>query len=31
MVLLRVSKIAMIAALAAFAFIVAYDNLVDYD
>ncbi|HLN36155.1 MAG TPA: DUF2165 family protein, partial [Xanthobacteraceae bacterium] len=31
MVLLRLSKIAMIAALAAFAFIVAYDNLVDYD
>ena len=31
MVLLRLSKIAMIAALAAFAFIVAYDNIVDYD
>ncbi len=29
--LLRLSKIAMIAALAAFAFIVAYDNFVDYD
>ena len=31
MVLFRLSKIAMIAALAAFAFIVAYDNIVDYD
>jgi predicted small integral membrane protein len=31
MVLFRLSKIAMIAALAAFAFIVAYDNFVDYD
>ena len=28
MVLVRLSKIAMIAALAAFAFIVAYDNIV---
>jgi predicted small integral membrane protein len=31
MLLLRLSKIAMIAALAAFAFIVAYDNIVDYN
>src|SRR5580700_9593428 len=31
MMLFRLSKIAMIAALAAFAFVVAYDNLVDYD
>jgi predicted small integral membrane protein len=31
MVLFRLCKIAMIAALAAFAFIVAYDNIVDYD
>ena len=31
MVLFRLSKIAMIAALAAFAFIVAYDNVVDYN
>ena len=31
MVLFRLSKIAMIAALAAFAFVVAYDNIVDYD
>ncbi len=31
MLLFRLSKIAMIAALAAFAFIVAYDNIVDYD
>src|ERR1700726_2086928 len=31
MVLFRLSKIAMIAALAVFAFIVAYDNIVDYD
>ena len=31
MMLLRLAKIAMIAALAAFAFIVAYDNLVDYN
>src|SRR6202140_1952826 len=31
MVAFRLCKIAMIAALAAFAFIVAYDNFVDYD
>jgi predicted small integral membrane protein len=31
MVLFRLSKIAMVAALAAFALIVTYDNLVDYD
>jgi predicted small integral membrane protein len=31
MMLFRLCKIAMIAALAAFAFIVAYDNIVDYD
>jgi predicted small integral membrane protein len=31
MLLLRLSKIAMIAALAAFAFVVAYDNIVDYN
>jgi predicted small integral membrane protein len=31
MVLFRLSKIATIAALAAFAFIVAYDNIVDYN
>ena len=31
MLLLRFSKIAMIAALAAFAFIVTYDNIVDYN
>jgi predicted small integral membrane protein len=31
MVSLRLCKIAMIAALAAFAFVVTYDNLVDYD
>jgi predicted small integral membrane protein len=31
MLLLRLSKIAMISALAAFAFIVAYDNVVDYN
>ena len=31
MVLLRLCKIAMIAALAAFAFVVTYDNVVDYD
>jgi predicted small integral membrane protein len=31
MLLFRLSKIAMIAALAAFAFIVAYDNIVDYN
>jgi predicted small integral membrane protein len=31
MLMLRISKITMIAALAAFAFIVAYDNIVDYD
>src|SRR5580704_4759143 len=31
MVLFRLCKIAMIVALAAFAFVVAYDNLVDYD
>jgi predicted small integral membrane protein len=31
MILFRLAKIAMIAALAAFAFVVAYDNLVDYD
>jgi predicted small integral membrane protein len=30
MVLIRVAKVAMIAALAAYAFIVAYDNIVDY-
>jgi predicted small integral membrane protein len=31
MFLLRLSKIAMIAALAAFAFIVAYDNIIDFN
>ena len=31
MLLFRLSKIAMIAALAAFAFVVAYDNIVDYN
>ncbi|MGA8498247.1 MAG: DUF2165 domain-containing protein [Xanthobacteraceae bacterium] len=31
MVLFRLCKIALVAALAAFAFIVAYDNVVDYD
>jgi predicted small integral membrane protein len=31
MLLLRLSKIAMVAALAAFAFIVAYNNIVDYN
>src|ERR1700689_2876933 len=31
MLLLRLSKIAMIAALAGLAFIVAYDNIVDYN
>ena len=31
MLLFRFSKIAMIAALAAFAFIVTYDNIVDYN
>jgi len=30
MVLIRLAKVAMIAALAAYAFIVAYDNIVDY-
>jgi predicted small integral membrane protein len=29
-VLIRLAKVAMIAALAAYAFIVAYDNIVDY-
>jgi len=31
MVLLRLCKIAMIAALAAFAFVITYDNVVDYN
>lgn len=31
MIVVRLSKIAMTAALAAFAFIVTYDNIVDYD
>jgi predicted small integral membrane protein len=31
MILIRLAKVATIAALAAFAFIVAYDNVVDYD
>lgn len=31
MIIVRLSKIAMTAALAAFAFIVTYDNIVDYD
>jgi hypothetical protein len=30
MVLIRLAKVAMIASLAAYAFIVAYDNIVDY-
>jgi predicted small integral membrane protein len=30
MILIRLTKIATIAALAAYAFIVAYDNIVDY-
>jgi len=30
MILIRLAKVAMIAALAAYAFIVAYDNIVDY-
>ena len=30
MILIRLAKIATIAALAAYAFIVAYDNIVDY-
>src|ERR1700690_2974011 len=31
MVIIRLAKIVMIAALAAFAFVVTYDNIVDYD
>ena len=31
MVLIRLAKVAMIGSLAAYAFIVAYDNVVDYD
>src|SRR3974377_2103756 len=31
LVLIRLAKVAMIAALAAYAFIVAFDNIVDYD
>jgi predicted small integral membrane protein len=31
MIVLRLAKIVMIAALAAFAFLVTYDNIVDYD
>ena len=31
LVLIRLAKVSMIAALAAYAFIVAYDNIVDYD
>ena len=30
MVLIRLAKVAMIASLAAYAFIVAYDNIIDY-
>ena len=31
MITVRLAKIVLVAALAAFAFIVAYDNIVDYD
>jgi predicted small integral membrane protein len=31
MLIIRLAKIVMVAALAAFAFLVAYDNIVDYD